>query len=308
MIRPGPDVDPNDRPLAVPPLHIRRLAFLGTPAEAAVALRALHRVGFEIPIVITQPDRRRGRGSGLDPSPVKAAAVELGLDVAHALDALGGLEVDLGVVVAYGRIIPRSLLERLAMVNIHFSLLPRWRGAAPVERAVLAGDTETGVCLMEVAEGLDEGGVYARVEVEVGPEEPVAALRSRLADIGAELLVERLAEGLGSPQPQVGEVTYAAKLDRTEFRLDWTRPAVELHRVVRLGRAWTMFRDRRLGIEVARWRHEAGSGRPGTIDGPLIATGDGVLELIEVKPEGRRAQSVADWLNGARPGPGDRLG
>ena len=171
--------------------------------------------------MVTQPDRRRGRGTRLDPSPVKAAALELGLEVVEDLSRLAELGVDLGVVVAYGRIIPASVLRAVPMVNIHFSLLPRWRGAAPVERAILAGDARTGVCLMEVAEGLDEGGVYARVEVDIGPHESAAELRARLAEIGADLLVDRLRHGLGRPEPQAGEVTYAAKLDADEFRLSF---------------------------------------------------------------------------------------
>lgn len=295
-----------EAPLAAPPERIERIVFLGTPDESVVALRALHRAGFEIASVVTQPDRRRGRGSKLDPSPVKAAALELDLPVVHDLDGVLDHGADLGVVVAYGRIIPKRVLQRLAMVNIHFSLLPRWRGAAPVERAILAGDTTTGVCLMEVAEGLDEGGVYAKTEITLGPEDTSAELRARLADIGAELLVERLRAGLGPAEPQAGEITHAAKIDRDEHRLDFERPAVELHRVVRLGRAWTSFRGRRLGILAARLR--PGSGQPGTIDGSMVATPDGMLELVEVRPEGRRSQPVTDWLNGAKPEPGERLG
>lgn len=291
--------------LLEPPSEIERIVFLGTPNESVVALRALAGAGFDIASVVTQPDRRRGRGSKLDPSPVKAAAIELGLPVTHTLEGLAEEEVDLGVVVAYGRIIPPALLYRLPMVNIHFSLLPRWRGAAPVERAILAGDERTGVCLMEVAEGLDEGGVYARREVEIGAEETAGELRARLSAIGADLLVERLRSGLGPAEPQIGDVTTAAKLDRSEFRLDFERPAVELHRVVRLGRAWATFRESRLGILSARLH--PGSGPPGAIDGPVIATPDGSLELIEVRPEGRRAQPVVDWLNGAQPEPGECL-
>ena len=291
--------------LAQPPAEIERIVFLGTPEESVVALRALAGAGFDIASVITQPDRRRGRGSKLDPSPIKRAAIDLDLPVAHDLDGVLDLGADLGVVVAYGRIIPASVLERLAMVNIHFSLLPRWRGAAPVERAILAGDRTTGVCLMAVAEGLAEGGVYARVEVDIEHEEPVADLRARLAELGAELLVERLRSGLGPAEPQSGEVTYAAKLDRDEFRLDFERPAIELHRIIRLGRAWATFRDRRLGILAARLH--PGSGPAGAIDGPMVTTPDGILELLSVRPEGRRAQSADDWLNGARPEPGERL-
>ncbi|MEM9561118.1 MAG: methionyl-tRNA formyltransferase [Actinomycetota bacterium] len=296
--------------LATPPETIERIVFLGTPDESSVALRALVDAGFDLASVITQPDRRRGRGGRLDPSPVKRAAVDLGLDherdVVHDLDGVLDLGADLGVVVAYGRIIPTRILEVLPMVNIHFSLLPRWRGAAPVERAILAGDTRTGVCLMEVAAGLDTGGVYARAEVDIDPEETAAELRARLAVLGADLLVEHLRTGLKPAEPQVGEATYAAKLERDEFQLRFDRPAIELHRTVRLGRAWTWFRGKRLGVLAARLL--PGSGEPGSLDGPVVSTPDGRLELVEVRPEGRRAQPAVDWLNGARPGREDRLG
>jgi len=214
--------------LAAPPSDIRSVVFLGTPDVSAVALHALVAAGFEVPLVVSRPDRRRGRGSTLIASPVKQAAIDLGLRTSDDLGDVGDVEADLGVVVAYGRIIPMSLLSRLAMVNIHFSLLPRWRGAAPVERAILAGDDKTGVCLMEVAEGLDEGGVYARTEIAIGPNETAAELRERLGVIGAELLVETLRNGLGTAEPQVGETTYAAKLEKHEAKLDFDRSALEL--------------------------------------------------------------------------------
>ncbi|MEM7271553.1 MAG: methionyl-tRNA formyltransferase [Actinomycetota bacterium] len=294
--------------LADPPSDIRRLAFLGTPAVAAVSLRALVEAGFEVPIVVTRADKRRGRGGAVQPSPVKEAANELGLPATDRLEDLAELDdraVDLGVVVAYGRIIPVSLLARIPMVNVHFSLLPRWRGAAPVERAILAGDTRTGVCLMAVSEGLDEGGVYATETLDIGPEESAVELRARLADRGADLLVRSLRAGLGPAEPQVGEVTYAAKLDRSEARLDFERPAVEAHRTIRVGRAWAEFRDRRVGIEAARVVD--GDGPPGLLDGTAVATPDGRLELVTVKPEGKRSMSAADWINGIRPEPGERL-
>ncbi|MEM9654137.1 MAG: methionyl-tRNA formyltransferase [Actinomycetota bacterium] len=316
----GPDdstTDPLDSPLAAPPASISRLAFLGTPDVAAVSLRALVAAGFDVPLVVSRPDRRRGRGSTLTPSPVKAAALDLGLTVTDDLTDLAGSSVDLGVVVAYGRIIPVSLLQRIPMVNIHFSLLPRWRGAAPVERAILAGDDRTGVCLMAVAEGLDEGGVYAVETTDIDPDESAAALRGRLADIGAELLVRTLQNGLGSAEPQVGEATYAAKIDRVESRLDFTRPAIELHRVVRVGRAWAEFRDKRLGIEatavVDGGPPQTDGGLPGEVhhrpgDAPLVKTAEGLLALEMVKPEGKRAMAGGDWANGVQPTPGERLG
>ena len=270
-------------------------------------LRALHHAGFEIPIVITRPDRRRGRGGALSPSPVKAAALELGLPVSEDLADILSVPVDLAVVVAYGRIIPRSHLEQVPMVNLHFSLLPRWRGAAPVERALLAGDERTGVCLMQVAEGLDTGDVYARVEVEIAPADTLDSLRSRLVEVGTEMVITSLSEGLGTPVPQVGEPTHAAKIDPDELRLDLHRPAVELSRTIRLGGAWTTFRGRRLKVWSAAVRPEVELSS-GAIDGLLVGTGDGALELHEVQPEGRARLDSASWRNGAQPTSDDRLG
>ena len=291
------------RPGALP----RRVAYLGTPEVAVPTLRALHHAGFEIPIVITRPDRRRGRGGALSPSPVKAAALELGLPVSEDLADILSVPVDLAVVVAYGRIIPRSHLEQVPMVNLHFSLLPRWRGAAPVERALLAGDERTGVCLMQVAEGLDTGDVYARVEVEIAPADTLDSLRSRLVEVGTEMVITSLSEGLGTPVPQVGEPTHAAKIDPDELRLDLHRPAVEQSRTIRLGGAWTTFRGRRLKVWSAAVRPEVELSS-GAIDGLLVGTGDGALELHEVQPEGRARLDAASWRNGAQPTSDDRLG
>jgi methionyl-tRNA formyltransferase len=269
-------------------------------------LRALVEAGFDVALVVSGADRRRGRGSATSPSPVKAAALELGLPVTDRVDDVLGAGADLGVVVAYGRLIRPHVLAELPMVNLHFSLLPRWRGAAPVERALLAGDEETGVCLMQLEEGLDTGPVYGCERLAIGPEETLDELRARLVDVGTGLLLRSLREGLGEPVPQQGEVTYAAKLDPAELRLDWSRPAAELHRVVRLGRAWTTFRDGRL--RVLRARMTDGSGEPGELTGGVVATGEGALELLEVQPEGRRPMSATAWLAGTRPRPGERLG
>lgn len=302
--------------LATPPESIATVAFLGTPDVSTVALRALVAAGFEVPLVVSRPDRRRGRGSKLIPSPVKATAEELGLTVTDDLSDLADVGVDLGVVVAYGRIIPVSLLQQIPMVNIHFSLLPRWRGAAPVERAILAGDQQTGVCLMEVAEGLDEGGVYATETVDIGPNESATELRGRLAEVGASLLVQRLRDGLGVAVPQDGDVTYAAKIEREESRLDVTGPAIDLHRRVRVGRAWAEFRGKRLGVENTTVVDDPASpaveGEPGTLHcqpgrPPLLNTGSGLLSLETVKPEGKRSMAGADWANGVQPTAGERL-
>jgi methionyl-tRNA formyltransferase len=203
------------------------------------------------------------------------------------------------VVVAYGRIIRPEMLAVLPMVNIHFSLLPRWRGAAPVERAILAGDEITGVCLMDVEEGLDTGGVYRRRAVPIEPGETAADLTERLAEVGAALLVEALSEGLGQPVAQEGEPTYAAKIEPADLRLDWSLPATYLHRVVRLGRAWTTFRGRRLLVLEAEPTDLPPAGEPGRVDGDAVATGSGGLRLLTVQPEGKRPMPAPDWLRGA---------
>lgn len=284
-----------------------RVVFLGTPAAAVPSLRALVGAGHDVALVVSRADARRGRRGAPEPSPVKAAALELGLPVTDRPAGAAEAGAELGVVVAYGRLIKPDVLARLPMVNVHFSLLPRWRGAAPVERAILAGDTETGVCLMALEETLDTGGVYRRATVPIGPGDTAAGLRHVLADLGAHLLVDALAEGLGQPEPQVGEATYAAKIDPAELRLDWTAPAVLLHRLVRVGRAWTTWRGRRL-LVLAAEPVDGPGGAPGALAGDVVATGDGGLRLVEVQPEGRRPLPGAEWARGARAAAAERLG
>ena len=281
-----------------PPAEIRRIVYLGTPELAVPPLRALHAAGFEIPLVISRADKRRGRGGGLSPSPVKAAALELGLPVTTDVDAALEVNADLGVVVAFGRIIKPHVLAELAMVNIHFSLLPRWRGAAPVERALLAGDETTGVCLMALAEELDTGDVYRVEEVAIRDDHTLGSLRGELVEVGTRLLVDGLAEGLGTPTPQDGEVTYAAKIDTDELRIDWSAPATQIDRLVRLGNAWTTHNGKRLKVWQARPVDSAGAGAPGSVDGVVVHAGEGALELVEVQPEGKPRRQAADWANG----------
>lgn len=288
-------------PLApVPAGRPRRIAFLGTPELAVPPLRALVAAGFEVALVVTQPDRRRGRGGQRSPSPVKAAALELGLPISHDVDAVLDADVDLGVVVAFGRLIKPHVLEQVPMVNLHFSLLPRWRGAAPVERAILAGDARTGVDLMAVEEGLDTGGIYARAEVPIGPDDTLEDLRARLVEVGTGLLVDHLSAGLPAPTPQEGEPTYAAKIEPNELEIDWTRPAVEVHRLVRLGGAWTTVGGRRLKV----WRTHV----PPQGEGPVVPAADGPVELVEVQPEGKPRMAAEAWVNGAAWSSGDPLG
>jgi methionyl-tRNA formyltransferase len=285
-----------------------RLAFFGTPEVAAGTLRALVGAGHEVRVVVTQPDKRRGRGSTTSPSPVKAVATELGLETVHSPEQALGRGAELGVVVAYGRLVKPEVLAKLTMVNVHFSLLPRWRGAAPVERALLAGDTETGVCLMQLEAGLDTGPLYACRSTTIGPDETAAELRARLGGMGTALLLEVLERGLPQPVPQVGEPTYAAKLQPGELRLGFAGPAEACLRQVRAGKAWTTFRGRRLLVHRARLARDPPALSPGEILGNIVGTGDGAIELVVVQPEGRQAMGAEDWARGARLRPGERLG
>jgi methionyl-tRNA formyltransferase len=286
---------------------VSRLVYLGTPEAAVPPLEGLVRAGHDVALVVTRPDKRRGRGSATQPTPVKAAAERLGIPVTERVDDVIDAHADLGVVVAFGRLIKPPVLGSLPLVNLHFSLLPRWRGAAPVERAILAGDATTGVCLMELEAGLDTGPVYACREVEIGDRETATDLRARLTDIGTTVLVDELASGLGVPTPQDGEPTYAAKIEPAELRLDWTQPAAQLDRVVRVGPAWTTFRGNRL--RVVRAQPVDAGPASGVLDGVTVGTGDGKgLELLAVKPEGRAEQAASAWRNGARPHAGERLG
>jgi methionyl-tRNA formyltransferase len=284
-----------------------RLAYLGSPEAAVPPLRALVDAGHDVALVVSQADKRRGRGGQLVPSPVKAEANELGIPVTTKVDDVLEAEVELGVVVAFGRIIKPHVLDAVPMVNLHFSKLPRWRGAAPVERAILAGDTETAVAVMGVEEGLDTGPVYAQEIVTIDPDESADELRERLVAIGSDLLVRTLADGLGAPVPQVGEPTYAAKIDPAELHLDWSMPASHLHALTRIGRgAWTTFRGKRL--RVLRARPTVARLEPGELDGTIVGTGSGALELLVVQPEGKGPQVASAWRNGARPTAGERLG
>ncbi len=274
-----------------------KLAYLGTPEISVPPLRALVDAGHDVAVVVTNPDRRRGRGGATAPSPVKAAAAELGLpvvhDPAHLVDAVPAEGIDLGVVVAYGRLIKQPVLDVFPLVNLHFSLLPRWRGAAPVERALLAGDTETGVCVMRLEAGLDTGGVYGCRRTPIGPRTTADELRTTLVAAGVDLLVDTLArplpEWIDTAEPQHGEATYAAKIDPAEREIDWSKPAAEIDRLVRVGGAWTTFRGARLKVLAA------------DLDGDQLTP-------IEVQPAGKAPMSFGAWRNGAQPRTGELFG
>jgi methionyl-tRNA formyltransferase len=261
---------------------------------AVPPLRALVAAGHDIALVVTRVDKRRGRGSDLSPSAVKAAATELGLPVSHAVDDVLELGVELGVVVAFGQLIKPHVLAEVPMVNLHFSLLPRWRGAAPVERALLAGDAETGTCLMQLEEGLDTGPVFDTVRVPIAPRATADELRAELVRIGTDQLIRCLAEPLGVPTAQHGEPVYAAKIRPAELHIDWSRSIEEIDRLVRLGGAWTTFRGKRMKVVEAEPDPEARGVAPG-------------LRLVRLQPEGKPVMGFADWVRGARPSADERF-
>jgi methionyl-tRNA formyltransferase len=271
-----------------------RLVYFGTPMESVPALRALHAAGHDVALVVTQPDRRRGRGGTTVPSPVKVAATELDLPVRtpgrarEVLDDVSGTGAELGVVVAFGQLLPQALLDATphGFVNVHFSLLPRWRGAAPVARAILAGDTETGVCIMAMDAGLDTGPVYARATTPIDPDESAGDVTARLVPLGADLLVATVPDvATRDPEPQAGEPTYADKLTVDEFELAFDRPVDELLRVVRAGNprpgAWTTVH----GARVKVWR---------------ARVVDGAFTPLEVQPEGKPRMDADAWMRGLR--------
>lgn len=289
------------------PATVRRLVYFGTPQLAVPPLRALCAAGFEIALVVTGPDKRRGRRAPPEPSPVSHAASELGVAVTHDPGDATAAGADGAVVVAYGRLIGGDVLAVLPAVNVHFSLLPRWRGAAPVERAILAGDDTTGVSLMALTETLDAGPLYATTETPIDPSESLAELQERLVALSCPMLVGVLTDGPRDPVPQHGGVTWAAKISDEDLRLDWNRPAAELHRQVRLGRAWTTLEGGR--VRILRASVVAGhTGSPGILEGLVAGTGSGGLLLDEVQAAGRRALPTGEWRRGARLAAPCRLG
>jgi methionyl-tRNA formyltransferase len=215
--------------------------------------------------------------------------------VSHSVDDVIAAEADLGVVVAFGQLIKPHVLAAVPMVNLHFSLLPRWRGAAPVERALLAGDRETGVCLMQLEEGLDTGPVFACTIVPIRRDATAADLRSELVEVGTRLLVDELSAGLVDPRPQTGEATYAAKLRADEFQIDWSRAPSDVDRLVRLGGAWTTLHGRRLKIGAAELV-DADAASANELRGDRV----GGIRLVTVQPEGKTAMPFDAFARGTR--------
>ena len=290
-----------------------KVVFMGTPAFSVPALDALHAAGHDIVAVYTQPPRPAGRGKKDRPSPVQLSAEELGLDVrcpptfrdTDAQGAFADLQADVAVVVAYGLILPAPVLAAPAhgCLNIHASLLPRWRGAAPIHRAIMSGDTETGVSIMAMELGLDTGPVLMTEATPIGPSDTTGDLHDRLAAIGAELIVKTLADLdtlTAVPQPDAG-VTYAVKIDKSEARIDWTRSATAVDRHIRalspFPGAWCDAGGERL--KLLRSLLVEGSGAPGTHLGDFcIACGTGAVRILNAQREGKRPMTAEDILRG----------
>jgi len=308
-----------------------RIAFFGTPAFAVPTLEALVASRHEVVTVVTQPDRPRGRGQRVSDAPVKTTALARGLPVLQPdrakapefLAALSALAPDLGVVAAYGKILPQSLLDipRLGLLNVHASLLPAWRGAAPVHRAVMAGDTETGVTIMRVVLALDAGPTLTRRVRPIGPDETSVEVERDLAAIGADLLVaavDDLAAGRAVETPQDdSRATYAPRLTRDDGAIDWRRPAVDLHNQVRGLHPWphafTFLDGTRYLLHRTAVADRSAQGEPGTV---LVAAGDvfvvgtggpSPLGLLEIQPEGKRVLDARAFLAGRRISPGARF-
>ncbi|EXJ15400.1 methionyl-tRNA formyltransferase [Imhoffiella purpurea] len=298
-----------------------KVIFAGTPEFAVPSLSALIAADLDLIAVYTQPDRPAGRGRKLQMSPVKRLALDAGIQVLQpqslkrdpdAVERLRALGADLMVVVAYGLLLPVEVLEapRLGCVNVHASLLPRWRGAAPIQRSVLAGDATAGVCIMRMEAGLDTGPVYRRAEIPVAPRETGGSLHDRLAVLGAEALIAALpgiADGSARPEPQDDSAaTYAHKLTKEEARIDWTWSAAAIERQVRAFDPWpiayTLLDGETLRIWDAEAEAETASVAPGTLvdtgkRGIRIATGDGLLRITRLQPSGKKPMSAADYLN-----------
>ena len=302
-----------------------KLIFAGTPEFAAQALTALIAAGHEVPLVLTQPDRPAGRGMSLQPSAVKKVALEHGIEVfqplslrdAEAQARVAGVAAEVMVVAAYGLILPQAVLDmpRFGCLNIHASLLPRWRGAAPIQRALLAGDAETGVCIMQMEAGLDTGPVLLREAFPITAEDTTASLHDRLANLGARLIVDALGQ-LPCPatvQPEAG-VTYAHKIEKAEALIDWRKPAAELDRHLRAFNPFPGAQARFGGQLVKLWvaRPVVGEGQPGEVlavdrEQVLIACGQGALSVSELQKAGGKRLPVQQFLAGHPLKVGDRF-
>ena len=302
-----------------------KVIFAGTPAFAAQALTAIIAAGHEVALVLTQPDRPAGRGMALQPSAVKQVALAHGIEVfqplslkdAEAQARLAGLAAEVMVVAAYGLILPQAVLDlpRHGCLNIHASLLPRWRGAAPIQRALLAGDAETGVCIMQMEAGLDTGPVLLREAFPISGDDTTASLHDKLAACGARLIIDALARLPlpAAPQPAAG-VTYAHKIEKAEAVIDWTRSAAELDRHLRAFNPFPGAQAQFAGQTVKLWAAQpvAGAGEPGCVlavdrQAVVVACGSGALAVTELQKAGGKRLPVREFLAGHPLQPGDRF-
>ena len=308
-----------------------RIVVFGTPEFAVPTLRALLASRHHVVGVVSQPDRPRGRGQKIEPTPVKAVASTAGLSVLQPerlktpefLDAFRAMQPDLGVVAAYGKILAPTVIAvpRLGLINVHASLLPKYRGAAPIQRAVMNGETETGVTIMRIVQELDAGAMFAKVAVPIGPDETSEEVERALAAEGGRLLVDvvdQIASGTAREEPQDDRLaTYAAKIARDEGVVDWARPASAIHNQVRgltpWPRAWTHHDDTRMILVRTAVEDVAGGGAPpGTVveasgERLVVQTGDGTLRILAIQPEGRRAMTAREFLAGRPFAAGARL-
>ena len=291
-----------------------RILFMGTPEFSVSVLDALIDAGHEIVAVFCQPPRPAGRGKKDRPTPVHARALERGLTVHHPMSLrtdeskalIASIDADVGVVVAYGLILPQYVLDtpKHGCLNIHASLLPRWRGAAPIHRAIMAGDKQTGVCIMQMDAGLDTGPVLMERALEIGAEETTAQLHDRLAALGSTAIVDTLADLTtltATPQPEA-DVTYAEKIDKAESRIDWSAPAAEVDRKIRglspFPGAWTEIDGQRVKLLASRLAE--GAGPAGTLldDILTVACGEGAVQLLRLQRAGKGAQDADIFLRG----------
>ncbi|WP_406632615.1 methionyl-tRNA formyltransferase [Pseudarthrobacter quantipunctorum] len=295
-----------------------RVLFAGTPAVAVPSIDALVEAGFEVVAVLTRPDAPVGRKRVLTPSPVAARAAELGIEVIHAarVDAeatarISGVNPDVAAIVAYGGLVPPAALAvpRYGWVNLHFSLLPAWRGAAPVQRAVMAGDDVTGAVTFLLEEGLDTGPVFGTLTESVGPEDTAGELLERLSRSGAVLMAQTLSAveaGKAAPQPQAGEVSLAPKLTLEDGHLNWNHPALAIGRQARgvtpEPGAWTVLDGQRVKLEPVRLRPDVTTLAPGALSlhgkSVLVGTGSHAVELTRIQPAGKKMMAAADWARG----------
>lgn len=308
-----------------------KLIFAGTPEFAATALAATLAAGHEVALVLTQPDRPAGRGMALQASPVKRLAEQHGIPVfqpltlkdAAARERVGAVGADVMIVAAYGLILPQAVLDmpRFGCINIHASLLPRWRGAAPIQRAILAGDAETGVCIMQMEAGLDTGPVMLSQSLAIDAADTAATLHDRLAELGASLIVDALGRLPLPVSPQSGEgVTYAAKLEKSEALIDWSKSAPEIDRQVRAFNPFPVASTTLDGVPLKIWAAQlepADRCDPGAVPGELlmadrrgvvVACGSGALAITELQKAGGKRLQVAQFLAGHPLSPGACLG